>query len=210
MNNEIELEKHTPKLLQTAKEIVEFRASTSTNEEYLSWKNDEYCKILHYEQQGIPSTNGLNGSLGEAFFFDFCTHFNIPCDISTGDQDLDGIDFFLTDFPIDVTTNPRSGKTKIKPRRFTTLFLPKYIGQKSIVNIDKRSLSEEYLLTYLSSGIPNFENFLSDLIHVNNEILDCLEKQITNPCEDTLFPNSSISNERNLKTILKILGRITT
>jgi hypothetical protein len=118
---------------------------------------------------------------------------------------LEGIDFLLDCYPIDVTTNPRGISHKVRAKRYTTLFLPKYIGQTSIVNVDKNSLDEEYILSYIQKGKHKHFEFFNDLVSINQEILQLLTQEITSGENPSLFQNSGLNNEKNLRTILKII-----
>jgi hypothetical protein len=202
----LETEKTEPELISIAKEILDYRINSSSSDMYLDWKVDELEKLEKFAQKPIKHTNGFHGILGEAIFLDLIRSSDIDIQISTGDEDLMGIDFYLGGFPIDVTTDPTSLEKKIDVTRFTTLYLPRYRGQDSVLReIDYYPDNRDFVLRHVTGNHIDRQSYLYDLMTINMGILKALREQIRNNEHDPLLTNGGINNERNLATILKIL-----
>ncbi len=195
-----------PPVLDTARNIVEYRISTSTNRGYISWQNELLEKIELFPRLGVTKSNWLKGIIGESLFYESALFSNIPIRISNGKEDRFGTDFFLLDYPIDVTTDPTDSRKKIDPRNCTTLFLPEYIGQRSIFNEeDYGTQGEKYLHHYLTNpSLPN-EEYLIDTYFINYEISNLMEEEIDSKIKLPFLKNSGENNLCNLRTILNIL-----
>lgn len=200
-----ELEKTEPELATIAKEILQYRIATSTKDTYTEWKNEELEKLSAFIQSPMITLNGLNGILGEAIFLDLVKNSNIPIQVATGGEDLEGIDFYFNGFPIDVTTNPCSLERKIDSKRYATIYLPRYCGQRSVLNRENGySNKDDYVLKHLSTGSISTENYLYDLLTINVEVLKTLGSQIEDPTVTVALPNAGLNNEGNLNIILQI------
>ncbi len=203
--NKSELEKTEPELATIAKEILQYRIATSTKDTYTEWKNEELEKLSAFIQSPMITLNGLNGILGEAIFLDLVKNSNIPIQVATGGEDLEGIDFYFNGFPIDVTTNPCSLERKIDSKRYATIYLPRYCGQRSVLNRENGySNKDDYVLKHLSTGSISTENYLYDLLTINVEVLKTLGSQIEDPTATVALPNAGLNNEGNLNIILQI------
>lgn len=201
-----ETEKQEPELVTIAKQILDYRINSSSNNTYLDWKVDELEKLEKFAHKPIKHTNGFHGILGEAIFLDLIQNSDIGIEVSTGDEDLSGIDFYFGGFPIDVTTDPTSLDKKIDVSRFTTLYLPRYRGQNSILQkIDYYSHKKDFVLRHVSGDPIDRQSYLYDLMTINIEVLSALRDQIRNTKQDPLLTNGGLNNEKNLATILKIL-----
>jgi hypothetical protein len=202
-----ELEKTEPNLVSVAREILETRLATSTNNTYIGWKLEDLEKLNSFCQEPILTCNGLNGIFGEAIFLDTLKHSDIEVNISSGDEDYCGIDFYFNGFPIDVTTNPRSLDKKFDPERYTTLYLPRYRGQESALKQMEECINGRiYVLRHLKRGSICIQDYVSDLFKVNFDILENLNSQIDSPQNGGPFPRAGSNNERNLDHILQIFA----
>lgn len=195
-----------PPILDTARKIVEYRTSTSTSNQYISWQEELLKRIDLFPELGVTKANWLNGIMGESLFYESALYTNIPIRTSTGKEDRSGIDFFLSNYPIDVTADPTNLTKKINPGRYTTLFLPEYRGQRSIISKkDYGTSGKKYLDHYLTNySLPN-EEYLIDTYFINSEIYNLMEKQINSRFKILFFKNPGENNLCNLRTILNIL-----
>lgn len=197
--------KTEPNLVTVAREILETRLATSTNDTYIGWKLEELEKLNSFCERPILCCNGLNGIFGEAIFLDTLKHSSIPVEISSGNEDYYGIDFYFNGFPIDVTTNPRSLDKKFDAERYATLYLPRYKGQKSaFAKTEECTNSRTYVLRHLKNNSVCIEDYILDLIKINSDILENLHCQIDTPNNNRVFPYAGLNNERNLDHILQI------
>jgi len=202
----IETETKEPELVEVAREILEYRLDTTTTDIYRDWKLCELDKLDFFENNSSTHVNGLHGLFGEALFLDFIRQSDIEILISSGEDDFKGIDFYFGGFPIDVTTNPTSLDEKTNPERYTTLYLPRYRGQKSVLGHSCYSPNgKDYVLKHIKEKYIPKESYMYDILTVNLEILEALKEQIENPDKEAALCYGGLNNERNLFTILKIL-----
>lgn len=188
-------------LLEVASRIVDLRlgSSSPTDRKYQSDKTFEILDIERLIQNPNEDITGYYGQLGEALFYIACREAlsNIPVMVSTGEEDVRGIDFFLNGLPIDVSTNPLAIDTKLRPERVATLFLPRYKGQRSLFHCDNHR--KGYISEMLEEGIFSSKQFLKDLVSINKEILYLMT------IESQKVRNSGPNNKTNLQTILRII-----
>lgn len=181
--------------------------------DYKGWKESEYSYFL----RDIANTDSQNlwqkyqGTIGEAIFLIACREQNIPIKISSGKEDLEGFDFFIFGYPVDVTTGFSSIvlRKKLSPNRVTTLFLPQYIGQNTFqiqrIPIESRKLLKPYLYDLIESNTFPLLKYMQDLMAINNDLKnqmdDCLYKN-----KYSLPQKLGLNNLQNLKIILKLLS----
>lgn len=191
-------------LLETALEITKYRLNSSPNKvEYVEWKVLDLQNLETLLENRRGKVNGAYGILGETMFFLVCHHFGIPISVSTGAEDLEGIDFYIQGFPLDVTTDPTSMTRKIVPERLTTIFLPRYQGQQSIIS--PILPTREYISHTLRDGHLPYEDYLAGILGINMELLSLMEQSVMEKNSLPDFLNPGLNNVKNLKTIMAIL-----
>lgn len=168
-------------LLDAATQILTYRIQTSQNDQrYIKTQED---KILELSLTSQLDTKDLgraqSGLLLESLFLIQMQDLGIPITCSTGQEDMQGIDFFLFDdfIPVDVTSNPDPSKIASKLQREipTIIFIPKFPKQQVIGQYNGR---QHILETYLSQNLVT-SRYLETLISINTEFKQILIENLT-------------------------------
>jgi hypothetical protein len=197
------------KLFLLSEDILRYRIETCNDLDYTEYKISELKKIQHLSKEQIYYPNGINGILGESLFYFAMADLGVPISVSTGEEDMKGgIDFFIWNLPIDVTTNPNWISRKTKPERFTTLLLPKYHGQKVIKVGTEFVMAPEYVSSFIQNNEFSKEQYIQDTLCINGEVLDKINDRISGTNDYTSSLNPGLNNETNLRTILLNLSSL--
>lgn len=179
-------------------------------EDYQEWKETEFMYFKNDIQELDPNSiwTRYPGMVGEALFLLACRESNIPIAISSGKQDLEGFDFYIFGYPIDVTTgfSPHVLKKKICPHRVATLFLPKYMGQKNISLVQISDINKPYTYNLIQQGIFPLKEYMEDLIDINRDIEHMMDRRFYENYESTIPAKLGLNNLQNLKTILELIS----
>ena len=168
-------------LIQTATDILQYRMNNAHGDRrYIETQEEKISHLLierNLDTKNLPPA--LSGILLESLFFLQMQELNIPIECSTGEYDMQGIDFFLFDdfIPIDVTSNTNSQKIASKLRRETStvLFLPKFPRQQVIGQYSGRKhILEAYINRELSK-----DRYLTTMLSVNTEFKQILIENLT-------------------------------
>ncbi|MDD4381920.1 MAG: hypothetical protein PHE21_01075, partial [Candidatus Dojkabacteria bacterium] len=179
-------------------------------EDYQKWKESEYMYFKKDVQE--LSADDLwkrySGTIGEAIFLIACRESNMPITISSGKQDLEGFDFYLFGYPIDVTTGFSAHvlKKKLSPHRVATIFLPRYIGQKSINALTTSTILRPYTCDLIDNNTFPLKNYMRDLIDINEDVKNIMDRRIYENYESSIPAKLGLNNLQNLKTILKLIS----
>lgn len=127
--------------------ICEYRLSTgSTNTKSSKYLNEK-LNLLHkladefFVYQTTRLTQEIEiGELSEALFFIQMQALGVDIKISNREQDQRGIDFFISEIPVDVTgsTLPKLVRGKLLNKKSVTLLLPRFEGQRFPFEIPQR------------------------------------------------------------------------
>ncbi|MHC1716302.1 MAG: hypothetical protein AB9915_00170 [Candidatus Dojkabacteria bacterium] len=156
-----EEEKRLDSVIQVAFDILNYRLETlgPDKQKYKNLVNREITDLYRFrngEQTSFPA-----GILNEALFFIACKD-NLPINIaiSTGEEDVYGVDFYLgpKSLPIDVTTNRREYPRKLKKRSKVTIILPGIFSTEDL-SVDTR----EFLLAVYNLNMEILNNRYADL-----------------------------------------------
>jgi hypothetical protein len=161
--------------------------------------NGDYIKLLENRKKGYLRMNKINkpsqinkfprGALAEAFFYQACISESIYCSISSGEEDLMGIDFHIKSKreriprPFDVSTNINQEVliNKVNEDLYPTVFLLSDIGIKSLLNKKRNSrYRETYAEKYLDTGEFDAYSYLENTLTTNYELCGVLEKYVKN------------------------------
>ena len=160
--------------------LLSHRVSTSD----YPWYNENYLDCLSMIQRFSPETSdSINflpqGILGEVFFLNACRQNGIRCEPCFGGDDVDGMDFKLTDSIgdkyVDVTINlsNRGVHRKINRNTFPTIFLP-----WTYRNANSVHPRITYAHQYMRSGSFDGREFLERTVDINYEILCCIKREL--------------------------------
>jgi len=123
-------------LFSTAIEMLDSRRKTTTHGNRYQATLDGRKRQLEIglctgSKDVIEAQEGI---LSEALCYIVLTDLGIPITISTGDDDMNGIDFYIMDKPVDVTsnTNPEKLSNKLMRDSSTILCTPRFQNQKML------------------------------------------------------------------------------
>lgn len=213
-NLELETEKVTTGrdiLLSTSEDIFHTRVETSQSKEYKNYKITEFSVF----KQEIPSASpediwiNYSGLVGESLFLLACQNTKIPIKISSGDEDWEGIDFFLFGYPIDVTTASKRNamERKIDTKRFPTLFLPKFVGNNSIYTKPLECIP--YTKMLFETGSFDTTRYIDEMLQINYEVEEIIENEVFQKNDKFLHPrNAGFNNIHNMRTIMTLISGI--
>jgi hypothetical protein len=161
-------------IANVAIDINNYRIKSSTNQEYREQKMWENARLLLLANNKEFDFRGFTGPLGESLFKIALKANDYPeneIEISTGDQDLyEHIDFFISSYPIEVTSNLDFHTAKKNTGEEISLFLPKIAGQHSIINRSPENY--HYIGKTIRNNIFEPSKFLEDIIKINREVLE--------------------------------------
>lgn len=182
-------------------------------EDYQEWKETEFMYFKNDISELDPDSlwGKYSGMIGEALFLIACREGNIPIKISSGKQDLEGFDFYIFGYPIDVTTgfSPQVLKKKICPHRVATLFLPKYMGQKTLGLLQNNNTNKPYTYDLIKQNVFPLREYMEDLIDINRDIEHMMDRRFYENYESTIPAKLGLNNLKNLKTILELISSST-
>ena len=101
-------EQNNTEILTTALNITSYRLETSTNSQYQNEKFAEFQDLEEYQQNTTYLYPiALTGVLFESLFYQAYSQIVGKDNIkpATGDEDLQGIDFYINGYPTDVTAS---------------------------------------------------------------------------------------------------------
>jgi hypothetical protein len=189
-------------ILTTALEITSQRLKTTKNSEYISRKFSIFQELEQYQQNithHYPAN--LTGILSESLFYKVYSQVlgeeNIT--IATGEEDMQGIDFYINEYPIDVTSSSHYLTKKISTVRVPTIFLPNHIQQQSIHEKTSYNYETNYIMQAIHMNKINCNQYIQDTYNINKDIYQQIEQ---NP---NLAPEAGVNNITNMKVILGIL-----
>ena len=109
--------------------------------------------------------------------------------ISTGDEDyFENIDFFIKEFPIEVSSNQDYHTAKKNTGKAISLFLPKYANQKSMIY--KSDTLYKYQNTVIRTNHFDAYRFVDDLIDMNREVVGLYK--VSKETGITVFPRDRV------------------
>ena len=145
-------------VIDTANDILLYRLSTTPNNHiYKKYREDQENKIERINEL-YPQIEGI---MFESVFYLACKKcLSWEINISTGLQDIEGVDFILgpknASIPIDVTLDEKKYPNKVKDHNKYTLLIP---------NI------KEYFHNLIYERDINYKSFLEDIYKTNYELL---------------------------------------
>lgn len=196
-------------LFDATEKIFEIRISSSNIEKYNKQKESEFL-LFKYD---LPYCSAeeicqcYSGLVGESLFFLACEEKSIPIRISSGQEDWEGIDFYIFGYPVDVTINytKDSLEKKIDAKRCSTIFLPRFIGDSFLS--DKPNKCIPYTKSLFETGAFDTTRYLQDIISINHKIKDIIEKEISLKDNRNLhLEKVGINSLHNIDTILKLIS----
>lgn len=197
-------EKNNIEILTTALNITSYRLSTSLDSQYQTEKFLEFQELEKYQQNTkyVYPAN-LTGILSEALFLQAYSQLAGEEEIvvTTGEEDQNGIDFYINGYPADVTASSKSLTKKISTDRVPTIFLPKQIGQESIFQPLIHNYSQNYIKQVIHNSDIDYYKYIEDVYNINKDILHQIED---NP---QIAPKAGINNIINMRVILEILNQ---
>lgn len=194
---EITEQKQQTILLDTANEILTYRIKTSNHDRRYIRTQEE--KLRELSLTSYLDTNSLDpaqsGLLLETLFFIKMQDLGIPITCSTGQEDMQGIDFFLFDdfIPTDVTTTSNPGEIASKIQRDipTTIFIPKFPKQQVVSQHNGR---QHILQAYFSQDLAN-SRYLETMININTEFKQILTANLLH--QNWRYPEFRIKKVKN-------------
>lgn len=197
-------EQNNTEILTTALNITSYRLETSTNSQYQNEKFAEFQDLEEYQQNTTYLYPiALTGVLSESLFYQAYSQIVGKDNIkpATGDEDLQGIDFYINGYPTDVTASNLSLTKKISTDRVPTIFLPKHTNQKNIFEHTSFNYNKNYIMQAIhKENIDNYQ-YIQDTYNINKNILQQIEQ---NP---QITPKAGPNNLTNMKVILTILDQ---
>lgn len=168
-------ERNWLELKQEILDLADYRISTSKDR----WYQEAYMfykyEVDNFNPRHPADINSLpKGLISEVFFFKGCIKLGIMCVPCLGEEDIMGADFKISKgdetrfLDVTVNTSERGFHRKVKEGRFPTIFLP--WKEEESNNGYKRSYAERYL----KYGTFNTEEYFSNVLYSNYQILDRL------------------------------------
>lgn len=180
-------------LISIATKILSTRLDTTPEENKYDYYRKKIQKNLEFFESGsLPQgQNGIYGTLCEALFYHACKE-SLPIDIeiSNGQEDYQGIDFFLITssnrFAIDVTTNQDKFPAKLKKSKKVAIMLPEENGRYGILNQDPKIDLKEYLLETFNLNMTILKNKTSKYLILvsDNKQKDIYRRKDLNICNN--------------------------
>lgn len=197
-------------------DLVEYRlATTSASKNWYRMgcmTNESEIACLCVDR-GFESLNRMSqGILSELFFLKACKQNGIGCVVSTGDEDIFGVDFKIEDDIearfLDVTVNisEKSFTSNLKDWNFPALFIPWRNGLSGMSTAE----------AYIKYGVFNGKNFLTRIYKYNLGIRDLLKEDIKNRDINSAtrknkrkikYPDAGVVYLNNLEGVISLLGR---
>jgi len=211
LETEQALEEGKSLLLSTTEEIFQTRMLSSNSKEYNDFKATE----LSIFKQDLPLFDAqeiwlnYSGLIGESLFFLACKENDIPIKIASGSEDWAGIDFYIFGYPVDVTTSYARGsiERKVDTKRYSTLFLPRYVGNHSIYTKPVKIIP--YTKVLFDTGTFNTTQYIDEMLQINYEIEQIIEDEIFSKKSQTIHPKrAGINNIHNIRTIMTLISGI--
>ncbi len=197
-------EQNNNEILTTALNITSYRLETSTNSQYQNEKFTEFQDLEEYQENTkylYPIS--LTGVLSESVFYQAYSEIvgseNIK--LATGDEDLQGIDFYINGYPVDVTASNLSLVKKISTDRVPTIFLPKHTDQKNIFEQTIFNHNKNYIMQSIHKENIDHYKYIQDTYNINQNILKQIEQ------DPQITPKAGPNNLTNMKVILTILDQ---
>jgi len=198
-------------LLSATEEIFQTRMLSSNNEEYNNFKVAE-LSIFRQELPVLDAQDiwfNYSGLVGESLFFLACKENDIPIKIASGSEDWTGIDFYVFGYPIDVTTSytKESIERKIDTRRYSTLFLPRYLGNNSIYTRPMECVP--YTKMLFETGSFDTTRYIDEMLQINHEIQEIIENEVYLKNQKFIHPkNAGMNNIHNMRTIMTLISSL--
>lgn len=211
LETEQELEKGKTILFLAAEEIFQTRMLNSDSKEYNNFKKAEFS-IFKQELPALDAQDAwcnYSGLVGEALFFIACKENGIPITIASGNEDWAGIDFFVFGYPVDVTTSFAKGsiERKVDTKRYSTLFLPKYLGNNSIYT--KPTEYIPYTKVLFENGSFMTTQYIDEMLQINYEIEQIIENEVYQKNSQSIHPKrAGVNNLHNMRTVMSLISGI--
>ena len=214
-NPELETEKGTTTgrdlLLSTSENIFNTRIQSSQSKEYNNYKITEFS-VFKEEIQSASSEDiwiNYSGLVGESLFLLACKQNNIPISISSGKEDWEGIDFYVFGYPVDVTTSYVRGsiERKVDTKRYSTLFLPRFIGNNSIYTKPVECIP--YTKMLFETGSFDTTRYIDEMLQINHEVEEIIENEVYFKNEQSIhLRKAGLNNVHNMQTIITLISGI--
>jgi len=198
-------------LPSATEEIFQTRMLSSNSKEYNNFKTTELSIFQRELPNSTPEDIWLNysGLIGESLFFLACKENDIPIKIASGNEDWAGIDFYIFGYPIDVTTSYARGsiERKVDTKRYSTIFLPRYLGNNSIHT--RPTEITPYTKILFDTGTFNTTQYIDEMLQINYEIEQIVENEVFFKNSQPIHPKrAGINNIHNMKTIMSLISGV--
>lgn len=198
-------------LFSTTEEIFQTRILSSDIKEYNNYKTVEFSVF----KNELPTSTAediwtnYSGLVGESLFLLACKQNNIPISISSGKEDWEGIDFYVFGYPVDVTTSYVRGsiERKVDTKRYSTLFLPRFIGNNSIYTKPVECIP--YTKMLFETGSFDTTRYIDEMLQINHEVEEIIENEVFQKNQNLIHPRKAgFNNLHNIKTIMTLISGI--
>jgi hypothetical protein len=145
----------------------------------------------------------LKKTITEALFFIEMRQSSIPITVSTAEEDMEGIDFYIHDIPVDVTTKNETPalEKKLEKQKVAILILPMSLEQKQI----RPSYSNGLIVNAFLENRLTAKGYLNMVLKVNRNLKWILIENLPGKHENIIGPRIKGSTDEHINRLRAVL-----